>query len=288
MIILLISFLTPLALLKLSIVSCPPLPLSLLPFPFPDTAKKLYNIFKRIRLTSSSLRSLWQICLSHCLDLLHILNYSFSSNTFPSSWKHNLVLSIPKSCDPSSFFLLLPYSFPSPRFSLSYLNSFAFLNSMLLLLKTTSLNPMAFEVAIVLQLSCSIYPIPCYMVYSGTLTSLVALDFSKAFDSINHDLFLVKLRFYGLSLPALFLLQSFLTNSSLNEQVLVYNPSPIFSSSCRIPSGVPQGTILDPLLFNIFVVDLSSITLSSSIICMLTTLFCYIPSAQKVPLIHPC
>ena len=43
------------------------------------------------------------LCLSHCLDpFLYMLNFSLSHSTFPSSWKHSIVLSIPKTPNPSS------------------------------------------------------------------------------------------------------------------------------------------------------------------------------------------
>jgi len=89
------------------------------------------------------------------------------------------------------------------------------------------------------------------------VSTLVALDFSKVFDTINYQLLLAKLHHYGLSKSALSLFRSFL--SSRSQSVVIYNLFPIFSSSRIVPSRVPQRSVLDPLLFSIFTADFFSI-----------------------------
>ena len=76
-------------------------------------------------------------------------------------------------------------------------------------------------------------------------------DLSKAFDCLSHDLLIAKLHTYGLDMPSLKLLHSYLTKT--RQRVKINNT---YSSCSEILFGVPQGSILGPLLFNIFLCDL--------------------------------
>ena len=76
-------------------------------------------------------------------------------------------------------------------------------------------------------------------------------DLSKAFDCLPHDLIVAKLHAYGFSIDSLKLINSYLTE---RKQRVKINDQ--FSSWLDIVVGVPQGSILGPLLFNIFLCDM--------------------------------
>ena len=85
------------------------------------------------------------------------------------------------------------------------------------------------------------------------------MDFSKAFDVVPHQRLLHKLDHYGIRGTTLNWIQNFLTNRT--QKVVVDGSS---SESARVRSGVPQGTVLGPLLFLTYINDLPS-TVSSQV-----------------------
>jgi len=180
--------------------------------------------------------------------LTHIFNSILTSSNYPVAWKSAKVLPVPKSGNELRPICILPIV--SKAFEkvmnaqiLHYLN----INSLLFKYQSGFRRNHSCLTALV-QVSEDIRS----SIDKNQVVFLGLLDFTKAFLNVDHYLMLVKLlNEYNFSTPALRLIQSYL----MNRQQAVCIGGRV-SSFSYINKGVPQGSILGPLLFALYINDL--------------------------------
>lgn len=187
--------------------------------------------------------------------ITHLINFCLEIGKFPNFWKVACIKPIPKVSNPTNYSDLRPISI-LPVCSkilekVVFNQIYNFVTENNILSKYQSGFRKFYSTASVLS---NVLDNIISSLDEGDLVALLLLDFSKAFDTINHNLLLAKLKYYGFSDMALHFVESYL--SKRYQKVLINGKE---STKCLIPSGVPQGSILGPLFFIIYIADLFNV-----------------------------
>ena len=179
-------------------------------------------------------------------SLVYIINKNITFGTFPSVWKEAKVKPLFKSGDKDDINNYRPISILPTVSKLIQkwvdVNFSLFLNNFSLLHKSQCgfRAKHSTESAMILMVDSWLKALN-----SGKLVGCVMVDFRKAFDLVDHQILLKKLQSYKCSDSCLSLFNSYLINRT--QRVALNNE---FSDSSVVKCGVPQGSILGPLLFH--------------------------------------
>ena len=214
------------------------------------TSEEISNILKSLKNGAAGYDEINTSLLKHISSVIteplkYLSNLSLSEGVFPTELKLANVIPLYKSDDafvfnnyrPVSLLCVISKVFERIMYNrlIDFLETYAILNNSQFWFRkmhSTYMALMTLMNRLITSLENDEYVLGIY------------LDFSKAFDTVDHVILLKKLAHYGIRGTALKWFESYLSN---REQYVTYNG--ISSSKQRIKCGVPQGSILGPLLF---------------------------------------
>lgn len=183
--------------------------------------------------------------------LAFLMNKCLTSGFFPSVWKDANIIPVPKVSNPSLISHFRPISIlPTLSKILEKIVSeqvTVYINNFNILPPTQSGFRAQYSTSTaLLKVTDDIFK----ETDLNNNICLILLDFSKAFDTLDHATLCTKLKYYGFSNTAVSFFNNYL--SARRQRVVLNNESSHFIEMSR---GVPQGSILGPLLFSIYTAD---------------------------------
>ena len=188
-----------------------------------------------------------------------IINRSIETSTYPDLWKEAIIRPLPKSSNPSTLKDLRPISILPciskvlEKIVSAQVTKFLENNNILPPVQSGFRKGFSTTTAM-LQVVDDI--MSAQDVGEGTILTL--LDFTRAFDCICIPLLLSKLHYYGFSVATIKWFDSYFKNRTQRVEICDESGSTLVSDPAEVFRGVPQGSILGPILFILYSADVTS------------------------------